>query len=145
MTQHRFQRNVPTGFTFFGLVAIVLTVSGCAVVDDVAHGKATATYSTAQDLEDDGDAAAAWIPADAREIEVVSSTRTADTVSILFRSDEDLADCTATERRSAPTMVIDSGPDVYAIDEVKVCDGWAVAESDGVFYAWTPAVEAAEG
>jgi hypothetical protein len=145
MTPHRFHRNVPAGFSLLGLAAIVMTVSGCAVVDDVAHGKATATYSTAQDLEDERDTAAEWIPADARGIEVVSSTRAADAVSILFRSDEDLAGCTPTERRSAPTMVIDSGPDVYAIDEVLVCDGWAVAKSDGVFYGWTPAVEAEEG
>ncbi|MDJ1114561.1 hypothetical protein [Microbacterium dauci] len=142
MTQHRVPRPVPTGFSFLGMAAIVLIVSGCAVVDDVVHGKAATTYSTAAELADDRDIAAAWLPDDATEIEVVSSTRTADTASIVFRSDEGVRGCVTTERRSAPTMVIDSGPDVYAIDEVMVCGDWAVVESDGLFSGWTPAVEA---
>jgi hypothetical protein len=142
MTQHRTPRNVPTGFAFLGMAAIVLIVSGCAAIYDVAHGKATATYTTATELAGDQGDDVAWVPEDATEIEVVTSTRTEGTASIVFRSDDDLGDCGATERLSAPTMVIESGPDVYAIDEVMVCGDWAVASSDGLFYGWTPAVEA---
>jgi hypothetical protein len=142
MTQHRAPRTVPTGFAFLGMAAIVLIVSGCAAIDDVAHGKATTTYSSADELVAEHTDTDEWVPADAREIEVVSSTRAADTASILFRSDEGLTGCLETERLSAPTMNIDAGPDVYAIDEILLCDEWAVVEDDGVFYAWTPAIEA---
>ncbi|MFS0713644.1 hypothetical protein ABC195_07140 [Microbacterium sp. 2P01SA-2] len=142
MTKHRLPRDIPPGAAALGMAAILLTLSGCAAVDNVAYGRAETTYDTAKELVQARGEAPAWLPADARELTRVVSTR-ADAESIVFSSDTGLAaDCAEVERLSAPTMEITSGPDVYAIDRVAVCGEWAVAENDGTYYAWTPATEA---
>jgi hypothetical protein len=124
------------------MVAILLTLSGCAAVDHVAYGRSSATYANAYELSESGGGAPLWLPTDATEITHVSSSRAQDTESLLFRSDEGLGGCEEVPRVSAPTMEIADGPDVYAIDRVALCEDWAVAESDGTYYAWTPAKEA---
>ena len=134
--------EIPPGAAFVGLVAVLATVSGCAAVNDVAYGRSEATYDNVQTLIEARGAAPDWLPADAREIERSSSTRADDTESLLFTSDSALAGCETVERQSAPTMDIDAAPDVYTIDQVELCGTWAVAESDGTYYAWTPATEA---
>ncbi len=141
MTKPRLPRNLPPGTAALGMAAILLTLSGCAAVDSVAYGRAESTYATANDLAQAHDEAPAWMPADARDITRVVSTR-AQAESLMFSSTDGLAGCEDVERLSAPTMEIASAPDVYAIDRVAVCDEWAVAKSDGTYYAWTPATEA---
>lgn len=142
MTHRSLPREIPPGTAALGMAAILLTLSGCAAVDGIAYGRSSATFENASQLSESGGGAPLWLPADATEITRVSSTRAQDTVSILFRSDEGVAGCEEVPRVSAPTMEIADGPDVYAIDRVALCDDWAVAESDGTYYAWTPAKEA---
>lgn len=142
MTKLRLPREIPPGTAAIGMLAILVTLSGCAAVDNLAHGQSSATYSNAQEFAQADGGAPGWLPADARQIETVSSTRADDTASVVFVSDEGVSGCEDVDRVSAPTMEIESGPDVYAIDRVAVCGDWAVAESDGTYYAWTPAQEA---
>jgi hypothetical protein len=141
MTKPRLPRDIPPGAAALGMAAILLTLSGCAAIDSVAYGRAESSYATAQEFVQARGEAPAWLPPDAREITRVVSTR-AEAESLLFSSEDGLAACEDVERVSAPTMEIASAPDVYAIDRVAVCGEWAVAESDGTFYAWTPAQEA---
>ncbi|MDF2580590.1 MAG: hypothetical protein K0S49_2169 [Microbacterium sp.] len=142
MTKTRLPRDLPPGAAALGMAAILLTLSGCAAIETVAYGSVESTYETAKELAQARGEAPAWLPADARELTRVVSTR-AEAESIVFSSDTGLAaDCAEVERLSAPTMEITSGPDVYAIDRVAVCGEWAVAENDGTYYAWTPATEA---
>ncbi|MDF2916992.1 hypothetical protein ACU6RU_04150 [Microbacterium sp. F1-18] len=141
MTKPRLPRDLPPGAAVLGMAAILLALSGCAAVDSVAYGRAESTYATAKDLAQARGEAPAWLPADARDITRVVSTR-AEAESLLFSSADGLTGCEDVERLSAPTMEIAAGPDVYAIDRVTVCGEWAVAENDGTYYAWTPAEEA---
>lgn len=142
MTRFRLSREVPAGTALVGMVAIMLTLAGCSAVDDLAYGRAEASYANPDDLAQARGEALDWLPADAREIERVASTRADGTESLLFVSAEGLAGCGQTDRLSAPTMEVDDAPDVYAIDTVALCGDWAVAEQDGTYYAWTPAKEA---
>lgn len=142
MTKPRLPREIPPGAAALGMAAILLTLSGCAAVDNIAYGRAESSFANAYELSESGSGAPLWLPADATEITRVSSTRAEDTVSLVFRSDDGLTGCEEVERISAPTMEVTDGPDVYAIDRVAACDEWAVAESDGTYYAWTPAKEA---
>jgi len=119
-----------------------MTVSGCAAFDNLVYGRSEATYDNVQTLAEARGDAPDWLPADAREIDRVSSTRADDTESLRFTSEQGLAGCEEVDRLSAPTMDIEDAPDVYAIDRVAVCGSWAVAESNGTYYAWTPAEEA---
>ena len=142
MTRSLLAREVPAGTALIGIVAIIATLAGCSAVDDLAHGRAAASYANPQELAQAREGALDWLPGDAREIERAASTRADGTESLLFVSEEGLAGCSETARLSAPTMTVDGAPDVYAIDTVALCGDWAVAEQDGTYYAWTPAAEA---
>ncbi|MFJ6651433.1 hypothetical protein ACIQLJ_01385 [Microbacterium sp. NPDC091313] len=136
-------RSTPgtAGTAVAGLGLILLALTGCAVVNDVAYGRAESSAANPAELAQTRGAALAWMPSDAADIRRVASTR-ADAESLLFTSDAALSGCEPVERRSAPTMIIDGAPDVYPLSEVQLCGEWAVATVDGVSYAWTPAIEA---
>lgn len=138
----RLPREVPPGAALLGLIAVMTTVAGCSAVDNLAYGRAEATYDDARSLAQARGDVPEWLPSDARSIQRVSSTRDETSESLVFTSAEGLAGCEEVPRLSAPTMEVDDAPDVYKISDVLACGTWAVAQQDGTFYAWTPAVEA---
>jgi hypothetical protein len=136
-TSIRLSKNVGA----VGLIAMVCALAGCGVVDDVAHGRAEVSAESPDALAKARGGAVEWLPADAAQIKLVTSTRADDTESILFRSESGPVGCATVERVSAPTMEISGAPDVYSIGEVELCGDWVVAHSDDVWYGWTPAAE----
>lgn len=122
------------------IVAGLLALTGCSAYDSLVHKYATSTFDDANDFEKDAEVDAPWIPADATDITVRTSTLedAADAV-ILLTSDSPLAgDCGEVDRRSAPSWVLDDAPDPYEAGTVFVCGDWSVIEGDGVWFGWTP-------
>ncbi|MBP2420865.1 hypothetical protein [Microbacterium imperiale] len=138
----RLPREVPPGAALLGLIAVMTTVAGCSVVDNLAYGRAETTYDDARSLAQARGDVPEWLPSDARSIQRVASTRDETAESLVFVSDDGLTGCEEVPRESAPTMEVDAAPDVYEISSVFACGTWAVAQQDGTFYAWTPAAEA---
>lgn len=133
-----------TGAAVAGLGLILFVVSGCALVNDVAYGRAESSAPNGAELAAARGEALDWLPADAADIRRVQSTRS-DAESLVFRSATGPVGCDEVDRTSAPTMTVTDAPDVYAVDRVRVCGDWAVATVDGVSYAWTPGDEAEPG
>jgi len=141
MNPKNFFRSPRPGSAFVGLTAVLIVVTGCGVVDDVAHGTSQSSFANAQMLEQDRGETLEWLPDDAQHIVRVASTRSDSTESLVFESERGLSGCETVERQSAPTMVVPGGLDVYAVNDVALCGEWAIAQNDGDFYAWTPAAE----
>ena len=130
------------GLAGLGLVSIVLILAGCSAIDDVAHGSSRTTYSNATDFAREHSGVADWLPADARSVALVSSTRTDGVMTLAYESETAPEGCETLPRQSAPTMSIDTEVDVYATPSVLVCESWAVAHDADQWLAWTPATEA---
>jgi len=141
MATKTFLRTPRPGSAIAGLIVVLFLVTGCGVVDDVAHGKSQSSFANSQMLEQDRGEELAWLPDDAQRIVLVASTRSDATESLVFESEQGLSGCETVERGSAPTMVVPGGLDVYAVKDVALCGEWAVAQDGGDFYAWTPATE----
>ena len=141
MNPKNFFRSPRPSSAFVGLTAVLIVVTGCGVVDDVAHGTSQSSFANAQMLEQDRGETLEWLPDDAQHIVRVASTRSDSTESLVFESERGLSGCETVERQSAPTMVVPGGLDVYAVNDVALCGEWAIAQNDGDFYAWTPAAE----
>lgn len=141
MNPKTFLRSPRPGSAFAGLIVVLFLVTGCGVVDDVAHGTSQSSFANSQMLEQDRGEELAWLPDDAQRIVLVASTRSDATESLVFESEQGLSGCETVERESAPTMVVPGGLDVYAVKDVALCGEWAVAQDGGDFYAWTPATE----
>jgi uncharacterized protein YceK len=142
MSSRVFMPSSRGGVAVAGLAVILLTVSGCAAVDSLAYGRATAHYDNAAAYAQEKGHAPTWMPTDAVDIVEVASTRADDTATVAFDSASGPAGCDDVDRRSAPTMNVE-GVDVFAIDRVALCGDWAVAtDGEGAFTAWTPAIEA---
>ncbi|MET0843647.1 MAG: hypothetical protein ABWY23_07340 [Mycetocola sp.] len=116
-----------------------IALSGCSVIDEVAHKMRTEHFDTAAELADDWQGDAPWLPSDATDIRIRESTIN-DTAVILATSGTDLdpAVCTPVSRQSAPAYSMDDAPDVYAADEVYACGVWTVMASDDGWYGWNP-------
>lgn len=130
-----------SGAAVAGLGMILLTVTGCALVNDVAYGRAESSSANPTELAQVRGGELSWLPADATDIQRVASTRSG-AESLVFASASGPTGCEDVERRSAPTMVVADAPDVYTFSRVQLCGAWAVVSADGVSYAWTPATEA---
>lgn len=135
------QAGIP-GLAGLGLVSIVLILAGCSAIDDVAHGSAQTTYTNAPAFEKDHADTAAWLPADATSVTLVSSTRADGVMTLAYESATAPEGCESVERQSSPTMSVETDVDVYAASSVLLCGQWAVAHEAGQWLAWTPATEA---
>lgn len=126
--------------TAAGLLVLSAGVTGCSVVDQLAHKMTTDHHDRFEALPEDLSAAAPWIPSDATDITVVSSTvDDATTIRLSANDDElDTALCAEADRQSAPTMSMDDAPDVYAVDHVLACGAWSVIPTDDGWFGWTP-------
>lgn len=122
------------------IVAGALTLTGCSVYDGVVHKQATSTFEGVAAFDNGAEVDAGWIPADATEITVRTSTieKASDAV-ILLASDSALDDdCAEVERYSAPTWTLDEAPDPYTAKTVFACGEWSVMATDTGWYGWTP-------
>ena len=116
-----------------------IALSGCSVIDEVAHKMRTEHFDTAAELGDDWEGDASWLPSDATDIRIRESTIN-DTAVLLATSDADLdpAVCTPVSRQSAPAYSMEDTPDVYAADRVYACGVWTVMASGDGWYGWNP-------
>lgn len=122
------------------LLAGLLSLAGCSAYDSLVHKQATSTFDDVAAFHDGAEVEADWIPADATEITVRTSTmeNAADAV-ILLSSGAALPDaCVEVERHSAPAWALDEAPDAYAANTVFACGDWTVMPADDGWYGWTP-------
>ncbi|MET4583205.1 hypothetical protein ABIE21_002724 [Conyzicola nivalis] len=114
-----------------------LALSGCALADTLQNETAS-SYGTKGELDEQWGKAAPWLPADSADIDVRESTRSEH--AVLRASTDaalDPASCTLTERESLWTYSVDWAPRTLP-DEVWACGDWAVVETDGGYFGWTP-------
>lgn len=118
----------------------LITLSGCAVVDEIAHKQRSAEFPSASEMPEEWLDRAPWLPADARDIRAMESTVDEDAVSILVTSGSELSTdlCIEVPRQSAPTMEVPGAPDVYSANEVLACGDWSVLPAGDGWYGWTP-------
>ncbi|MCS3444136.1 hypothetical protein [Microbacterium phyllosphaerae] len=121
------------------IVVGLLSLTGCSAYDSLVHKQATSTFDDTTAFDDGAEVDAEWIPADATEITVRTSTMedAADAV-ILLTSGSALSDCTEVKRHSAPSWVLDGAPDPYEAKTVFACGDWSVVASDDGWFGWTP-------
>src|SRR5690606_3441621 len=73
-----------------GMLLAGAALTGCSVIDELAYQRTSTTYESAA-AQRDGGPAAAWVPADATEIQITRTTRTdAGDATMLLRSAESL-------------------------------------------------------
>lgn len=122
------------------LTAALLALTGCSAYDSIVHKQSTSTFDDAEAFADGAEVAADWMPTDATEITVRTSTlEEAKDAVILLASDSPTAgDCTETERSSAPAWVLDDAPDPYKAETVFVCGDWSVMSTADGWFGWTP-------
>lgn len=122
------------------IIAGIFSMTGCSVYDSVIHKQATSTFEDVDTFDNGAEVDADWIPSDAIEITVRTSTveRATDAV-ILLSSESPLAEgCTEVERYSAPAWVLDGAPNPYTAKTVFACSDWSVMDTDSGWYGWTP-------
>lgn len=120
-------------------VPVAFVLSGCSVVDQVAHKMRTVSFGTAAELTDKWKGNASWLPSDATDIEIRESTVN-DTAVIFATSDATLDPelCTVVPRQSAPAYQLDGAPSAYAASEVFACGEWTVMTAEDGWLGWTP-------
>lgn len=120
-------------------IPLALVFSGCSVVDELAHKTRSASFDTAAELTAEWEGDAAWLPADATDIEIRESTT--DTVAVILASSGDELDpalCTLVPRQSAPAYELEGSASAYDVDEVFACGEWAVMASETGWFGWNP-------
>lgn len=122
-------------------LAGLLSLTGCGAYDSLVHKQATSTFDDVAAFDDGAEADADWLPADATEITVRTSTveDAADAVILLSSEESALAgDCVEVERQSAPAWVLDDAPDPYKAKTVFACGDWTVMAGSEGWFGWTP-------
>lgn len=121
------------------LVAVGLSASGCAVIDQLAYHQKSSTFDDAAALAANGDVDIPWLPDDSTSIRLTQSTQ-ADDAAIAVDSAEELSTalCTEVPRQSAPAYDMADTVDVYALDTVFACGAWSVAPTPTGWIGWTP-------
>ncbi|QDE35928.1 hypothetical protein FIV50_14690 [Microbacterium foliorum] len=133
--------NARTAFAASALVLLGLTsLAGCSAYDSIVHKQATSTFDDVEAFDDGAEVDAGWIPTDATDITVRTSTleNAADAVVLLSSASALADDCTEVERLSAPTWVLDDAPDPYKAKTVFACGDWSVMSTDSGWFGWTP-------
>lgn len=133
--------NARTALAASALIAAAgFSLTGCAVYEELVHHQSTHTFDDLAAFRAEADVDAPWIPADATDITVRTSTsESSDDAVILLTGDFALAgDCADVERRSAPVWTLDGAPDPYAAKTVFACGDWSVIPADDGWFGWTP-------
>lgn len=133
--------NARTALAAPALIVVgLISLTGCSAYDSIVHKQATSTYDDVEAFVEGTAVAADWIPADATEITVRTSTieNAADAVVLLASGSALPGDCTEVERRSAPAWVLDDAPDPYKAKTVFACGDWSVMTTGDGWFGWTP-------
>ncbi|GAA3214004.1 hypothetical protein [Microbacterium terregens] len=132
----------PHAARYFALliaVPLAIALSGCSVVDEVAHKMKSVSFATAAEVSDEWKGDAAWLPSDATDIMIRESTVN-DTAVILATSaaalDPEL--CSVVPRRSQPVYELDGAPSAYDATEAYACGQWTVMAAEDGWFGWTP-------
>jgi len=122
------------------IIVGLVSLTGCSAYDSLVHKHATSTFDDAKAFNAASEVDADWIPADATEITVRTSTmeKASDAVILLTSASALADDCAEVERRSAPAWVLDEAPDPYVAKTVFACGDWSVMATDSGWYGWTP-------
>lgn len=123
------------------LIAVeLISLTGCSAYDSIVHKQATSTFADADAFAEGTAVAADWVPADATEITVRTSTiqDAADAVILLTSGSALPDDCAEVERRSAPAWALDDAPDPYKAKTVFACGDWSVMTTGDGWFGWTP-------
>lgn len=141
MNTHLRRLSVPAA-----LLAGLLALSGCAVVDELAYKQRSLEFDTQAEMIGDDAHEITWVPEDGRAITIVESTVATDAALLVTSSAPlDAAECAPGERLSAPSYSVAGAPDVYEISEAYVCGAWTVVAADGGWFGWTPNSPAERG
>lgn len=123
-----------------GMLAFGSLLAGCAVIDQVAYKRQSATFDTRTALADSG-VDAPWVPGDAGDIRVTRTTQPdAVDAAVLLTSTQALDPemCVEVPRQSAPSYPLEDAPDAYEADTVFACGTWSVIPSADGWFGWTP-------
>ncbi len=133
--------NARTALAAPALIVVgLLSLTGCSAFDSLVHKQATSTFDDVAAFDDGAEVDADWIPSDATDITVRTSTlEDATDAVILLSSHSALSDdCTEVDRYSAPSWALDDAPDPYTAKTVFACGDWSVMAADDGWYGWTP-------
>jgi len=119
--------------------ALTLTLSGCTAIQEAFSQEITTEFASANDVADRWDTEVPWLPADATEI-IAKEKPDGEVSALMAHSPSPLAPetCVEVDRRSAPTVNVDTAPDVYGHARVFACGTWSVIPTDDGWYGWTP-------
>lgn len=122
------------------IAAAGFSLTGCTVYEELVHQQSTHTFDDLAAFRAEAEVDAPWLPADATDITVRTSTsEKSDDVVILLTGESPLAgDCADVERRSAPVWTLDDAPDPYATKTVFACGDWSVIPAEDGWFGWTP-------
>ncbi|RLP77985.1 hypothetical protein D9V32_01245 [Mycetocola tolaasinivorans] len=119
-------------------LALTVTVSGCAGIDELVTRTKAASYQDRDALISSG-IAASWVPRDAHRIRASRSLDGADmSVLITSKSGLDPRKCPRVARKSTPSYVLAGAPNAYAAKDVFACGEWSVIPTRGGWFGWTP-------
>ncbi|MFS0853919.1 hypothetical protein [Microbacterium sp. 179-I 3D4 NHS] len=122
------------------VLAGMLSLTGCSAYESLVHKQATSTFDDAEAFAAGAEVDADWVPADATEITVRTSTveKAADAVILLTSTSALPNDCAEVERQSAPAWALENAPDPYEAAMVFACGDWSVMATGSGWYGWTP-------
>ena len=123
----------------FAAVPLAVVLSGCSVVDELAHKMRSVSYDTAAEVTAEWEGDAPWLPSDAIDISIRESTVN-DTAVVLVTSDATLDPelCTDVPRQSAPAYQVDGAPSAYDASDAFACGAWTVMAAENGWLGWTP-------
>ncbi|MEN0024633.1 MAG: hypothetical protein AAGC61_15205 [Microbacterium sp.] len=122
------------------LLAAGVTLTGCSAYESLVHKQSTSAFDDVAAFRQGAEVDAEWLPADATEITVRTSTvdKAADAVILLTSASPLVGDCAEVERYSAPSWTLDGAPDPYDAKTVFACGDWSVIETGTGWFGWTP-------
>jgi len=124
----------------------LLALTGCSAIMDVVNSESESHFDDGGALFDSRVLTAneaTWLPTDAADITVRTSTKTDVTATAVigFASDSELVGCAPTERLSMPSYNVEWGPDdddIAKTDTVTSCGDWVFIPTDDGWFGWTP-------
>ena len=134
------RKNLSRGLAVAALLVTAgLTVSGCAMVDELVHHQKSGTFEDRSAFEADSDLDAPWLPSDSSEIRSTRSTQADDaTVAVLSKEELSADICAEVPRQSAPAYALEDTVNVYKVSDVFACGAWSVAKTPTGWVGWTP-------
>lgn len=139
MTQHTPARRLARVAATAALLPLALGATGCSYLTNALHHETDRTFSTAASMEGEWMGDAPWIPADATDIHLHSSTSgLVAQIRVVTDSDLDPALCAQTERLSLWAFPGDWTPQGALPEKVFACGDWDVVPMKDGWFGWTP-------